>query len=60
MTHAPDAATALAAAAHEPVVAAGLGWTSTGWVGTALALAALPILGLSAFLDRKAQILARA
>ncbi|MDR3510741.1 MAG: MFS transporter [Caulobacteraceae bacterium] len=38
------------------VIAAGLGWTSTGWVGAALALAALPILGLSAFLDRKAQI----
>ncbi|HSZ53029.1 MAG TPA: MFS transporter [Caulobacteraceae bacterium] len=34
-------------------IAAGFGWTSTGWIGAALALAALPILGLSAWLEAR-------
>jgi DHA1 family inner membrane transport protein len=34
-------------------IAAGFGWTSTGWIGAALALAALPILGLSALLEAR-------
>ncbi|HEX4741617.1 MAG TPA: MFS transporter [Caulobacteraceae bacterium] len=33
-------------------IAAGFGWTSTGWIGAALALAAVPILALSVMLDR--------
>jgi DHA1 family inner membrane transport protein len=35
------------------VIAAGYGWTSTGWLGAGLALAAVPILGLSILLDRR-------
>jgi DHA1 family inner membrane transport protein len=34
-------------------IAAGFGWTSTGWIGAALGLAAIPILGLSVMLDRR-------
>jgi DHA1 family inner membrane transport protein len=34
-------------------IAAGFGWTSTGWIGAALALAAVPILALSVMLDRR-------
>jgi DHA1 family inner membrane transport protein len=32
-------------------IAAGFGWTSTGWIGAALAFAAIPILGISAALE---------
>ena len=35
------------------VIAAGYGWTSTGWLGAGLALAALPFLGLSVLLERR-------
>jgi DHA1 family inner membrane transport protein len=35
------------------VIAAGYGWTSTGWLGAVLALAALPFLGLSILLERR-------
>ncbi len=35
------------------VIAAGYGWTSTGWVGSLLALGGLLILGLSVALDRR-------
>jgi DHA1 family inner membrane transport protein len=34
-------------------IAAGFGWTSTGWIGAALALGAVPILALSVMLDRR-------
>ncbi|HEY1927810.1 MAG TPA: MFS transporter [Caulobacteraceae bacterium] len=34
-------------------IAAGFGWTSTGWIGAALALAALPILGISVWLESR-------
>ncbi|HEY2048537.1 MAG TPA: hypothetical protein VGH03_04295 [Caulobacteraceae bacterium] len=35
-------------------IAAGFGWTSTGRIGAALPLAAIPILALSVVLDRRA------
>jgi DHA1 family inner membrane transport protein len=34
-------------------IARGYGWTSPGWVGTALALAGLAVLGLSVRIDRR-------
>ena len=34
-------------------IAAGLGWTSTGWVGLALALGGLAVFGLSVWQDRR-------
>jgi DHA1 family inner membrane transport protein len=34
-------------------IAAGFGWTSTGWVGAALALAGLAMLGVSAAVQRR-------
>jgi DHA1 family inner membrane transport protein len=36
-------------------IAAGFGWSSTGWIGAALAAAAIPIFGLSAALDLRAR-----
>lgn len=35
-------------------IAAGLGWTSTGWVGAALALGGLAMLGMSVLVERGA------
>lgn len=35
------------------VIAAGYGWTSPAWLGAALALAAVPFLGLSVLLERR-------
>lgn len=35
-------------------IAAGLGWTSTGWVGLALALGGMAVFGLSVWQDRRA------
>ena len=34
-------------------ITAGFGWTSTGWVGAALALGGLAMLGVSAMVDRR-------
>ena len=34
-------------------IAAGYGWTSTGWVGSLLALGGLAILGLSVAVERR-------
>ena len=36
-------------------IAAGFGWSSTGWIGAGLAAAAIPILGLSAALELRAR-----
>lgn len=36
-------------------IAAGFGWSSTGWIGAGLAVSAIPILGLSAALDLRAR-----
>jgi DHA1 family inner membrane transport protein len=36
-------------------ITAGFGWTSTGWVGVALALGGLAVLGVSAMLERGAE-----
>jgi DHA1 family inner membrane transport protein len=36
-------------------IAAGYGWTSTGWIGAALAAAAIPIFGVSVVLDLRAR-----
>ena len=41
-------------------IAAGYGWASTGWVGAALALGGLAMLGASALLDRAGRPLAAA
>lgn len=46
-------ANALGAWLGGAAIAAGFGWTSTGWLGAGLALAALPILAFSAVLDRR-------
>lgn len=35
-------------------IASGLGWTSTGWVGLALALGGMAVFGLSVWQDRRA------
>ncbi len=37
-------------------IAAGLGWTSTGWVGLALALGGMGMFGLSVWQDRRAGV----
>ena len=36
-------------------IAAGFGWSSTGWIGAVLAALAIPIFGLSAVLDLRAR-----
>lgn len=36
-------------------IAAGFGWSSTGWIGAGLAASAIPILGLSAALELRAR-----
>ena len=40
-------------------ISAGLGWTSTGWVGSGLALAGLAIWAGALLLDRRAQPISR-
>ena len=39
-------------------ITAGFGWTSTGWVGVALALGGLAVLGVSALLERAPRLAA--
>jgi len=41
-------------------IAAGLGWTSTGWVGALLALAGMAVFGLSVWHQRRAAVSRRA
>jgi DHA1 family inner membrane transport protein len=46
-------ANALGAWLGGAAIAAGLGWTSTGWVGLALALGGMAVFGLSLWQDRR-------
>jgi DHA1 family inner membrane transport protein len=52
-------ANALGAWLGGTAIAAGLGWTSTGWVGALLALGGMAVFGLSVRHDRRARARAR-